>query len=136
VLTAYKETSMGSDAILTPLIGLAGLVLGVAAMILISRRPAPEKKYESRQTEKAETLSVRGEDVDVRELRILRALFGESRGRRLTSFKDRYYRPSLEATIHKGWVKQVGSRYVMTYKGGEFCRTYLTQLFSEWKPED
>jgi hypothetical protein len=127
---------MGSDTLLMLLIGLAGIVIGVAAVILITRRPVPPKKYESKKAETAETVSVGGEAVDVRELRILRSLFGESRGRRMGSFKDKYYRPSLEATIDKGWVKHVGSRYFMTPKGKELCQTYLTQLLSEWKPEE
>jgi coproporphyrinogen III oxidase-like Fe-S oxidoreductase len=135
VLLAYKETSMGSDAVLVALIGLAGIVIGVIAMILISRRQATRKPDPSKQTEKTEieTISILGEDVDIRELRILRALFGEPKGRRLGSFKDMYYRPSLDATIEKGWVKQAGSRYVMTPKGGNFCRTYLQQVLNEWK---
>lgn len=129
---------MGFDALLIPLIGLAGIVIGVIAMILITRAQTPRKPYQSKQPEmiETETICVRGQDVDIRELRILRSLFGEPKGRRLGSFKDGYYRPSLEATIQNGWVKQVGSRYVMTSKGGDFCRTYLKQLFSDWKPED
>jgi hypothetical protein len=138
VHAAYKETNMGSDALLVPLIGLAGIFTGVVAVILISHRRANQRTYRSRETEnagtgsrKAETILVLGEAVDVRELRILRALFSEPKGRYLQSFKEPYYRPSLEATIDKGWVKVAGRRYYMTPKGEEFCCTYLEQLLHE-----
>lgn len=130
---------MGSDAFVMPLIGLIGILLGVIAMILLFRKPETRKSYHAKHTEEhteAETVSVLGEAVDVRELRMLRSLFGEQKGRRLGSFKDKYYRPSLDATIDKGWVKHVGSRYVITSKGCDFCRAYLKQLISDWKPVD
>jgi hypothetical protein len=92
VLFAYNETSTVSDALLVLLIGLAGIVIGVIAMILISRRQATRKSYHSKQREKTETetISVLGQNIDLRELRILRSLFGEPKGRRLGSFKDKY----------------------------------------------
>jgi hypothetical protein len=137
VLTAYKETSMGPDVLLASSIGVAGTVIGVAATFFFSRKKVTQKKTGySFQDQKTETVPVLGESVDVRELRIFRALFGERKGRFLESFKNRYYGPALEALLEKGWVKQVGKRYCMTPKGGEFCRAYLTELLSDWKPAD
>jgi hypothetical protein len=116
--------------VLIAVIGTAGTVVGAVATALISRaksaRPTP--------TEPAETTPVLGEAVDIRELRILRALFGEPKGRLLEAYKDKYYRSSLEAVVQKGWVKQIEGRYYMTQKGAEFCRVYLKQLLGSWQP--
>ncbi|HEY7326986.1 MAG TPA: hypothetical protein VH592_05075 [Gemmataceae bacterium] len=132
---------MSSEAFLVLFVGLAGIVIGVIAMIVISHRRVEQKTYRSRETEKAgtgpeeaETLLVLGEAVDLRELRIVRALFGEPKGRFLGSFKAPYYRPSLEATIDKDWIKPVGRRFYLTPKGEEFCRSYLEQLLHEHQP--
>lgn len=134
---------MSPDVLVLPLIGLVGIAIGIVARNVLSGRQAARKKHQPRQAEqaetapeKAETMVVLDEAVDSRELRILRALFGESKGRSLGSFKGKYYRPSLEATIKKGWVMQSGSRYFITPKGGEFCRTYLKQLLDDWRPAD
>ncbi|HEY7326417.1 MAG TPA: hypothetical protein VH592_02165 [Gemmataceae bacterium] len=132
---------MGSDALLVSLIGLAGIFIGAIVVVIISRRRVDQKTYRSKPKEnsesgpeKVETILVLGEAVDMRELRILRALFGESDGRHLVCYKEKYYRPSLEATIKKGWVKKAGNRYFMTPKGAEFCRTYFEQLLHEHEP--
>jgi hypothetical protein len=125
-----------SNALLMLLVGGAGFVVGVAATILVSQIKAIRKKGRSYLSQSAESIPILGENIDTQELRILRSLFGEARGRQLESFKSKYYRPFLEATIDKGWVKQVGRRYFMTPKGGEICRTYLQQLLSTWKPSD
>lgn len=127
---------MGSDALLVPLVGVAGVIVGVAATILVSRMRANPKKSHSYLSRNTETITVVDEAADAREFRVLRALFGETKGRRLETFKDKYYRPYLEATIEKGWVKQDGKRYYLTPEGAEFCRTYFTQLFNDWKPAD
>jgi hypothetical protein len=136
VLSAYKETSMGPDGYLVLLIGVGGTIAGAAATILVSRLKAPQKKGRSHLQHKTETVSVLGEAIDVRELRILRSLIEEPNGRRLGAFKDKYYRPFLEDTINRGWVKQVDNRYFLTPKGSGFCRAYLQQLLRDWKATD
>jgi len=123
-----------SDTVLTALIGVGGSVVGSAATIIVARIQAAQKAGHSVPPEKAETTPVLGEAVDIRELRILRALFGEPKGRFLEAYKDKYYRPALEATITKGWVKQIEGRYYMTSKGAEFCRAYLKQVLGAWQP--
>lgn len=121
-----------TDAVTQAAIGLLGTAIGAVATILVARiqRPAPPPPPEP-----AETTPVLGEAVDVRELRILRALFGEPQGRLLAAYKDKYYGPSLEAAIQKGWVKKIEGRYYMTPKGAHFCQAYLKQLFGVWQPE-
>jgi hypothetical protein len=123
-----------SDAVLVAMIAVAGSVVGAVATVLVARIQAAQKAAHPPPSEKAETTPVLGESVDIRELRILRALFGEPKGRILEAYHGGYYGPSLEAVIEKGWVKRIEKRYYMTPKGAEFCRAYLKELFGAWQP--
>src|SRR5262245_36438534 len=82
---------------------------------------------------KSGTRPVLVEAIDLRELRILRALYGEPEGRRLEQYKIKYDRGPLDATVKKGWVRLVAGNYYLTAKGAEFCRGYLGQL-ADWQP--
>ncbi len=123
---------------LAALIGVGGTVVGAVATVLVARIQAANKAAPS--PEKAETIAVLGGAIDIRELRILRALFGESKGRILEAYQDGYYGPSLQALVKRGLVKKLENkklekRYYMTPKGAEFCRAYLKELFETWQPE-
>jgi hypothetical protein len=122
-----------SDAVWVALIGVAGTVVGALATVVVARIQAAHKTAQ-RPPEPAETAPVLGETVDIRELRILRALFGEPKGRLLEGYHQNYYKPSLDAVMRKGWVKRIEKRYYMTPKGAEFCRAYLRELFAAWQP--
>ena len=122
-----------SDTVLVAVIGVGGTIVGSIATVLVARIQAAKPSTHT-LTGKAETAPVLGESVDIRELRILRALFGEPKGRILEGYRDGYYAPSLEAVINKGWVKKIEKRYYMTPKGADFCRAYLKELFGMWQP--
>jgi hypothetical protein len=123
-----------SDAVLVAMIGVAGTLVGALATVLAARIQAAHKAAQVPPSGKAETSPVLGESVDIRELRILRALFGEPKGRALESYKNGYYRPSLEAVVNKGWARRIEQRYYMTPKGADFCRAYLKELLGAWQP--
>jgi hypothetical protein len=122
-----------SDPVLIALIGVAGTVVGSVATVIVARIQAAQKVHIPPR-EKPETTPVLGQAVDIRELRILRALFGEPEGRILEGYQEAYYAPSLTALIKKGWVKRIEKRYYMTPKGAEFCRAYLKEVFESWQP--
>jgi hypothetical protein len=121
-----------SDAVLAALIGVGGTIVGAVATVLVARIQAAHKAAPS--PEKAEIVPVLGKSIDIRELRILRALFGESKGRILEAYQDGYYGPSLQALVERELVKKIEKRYYMTPKGAEFCRAYLKELFETWQP--
>jgi len=123
-----------SDAVWVAIIGVAGTVVGAVATVLVARIQAAQKAASTAASEKAEIIAVLGQSVDIRELRILRALFGEPKGRILQAYHDSYYGPPLRAVIKKQWVKRIEDRYYMTPKGAEFCRAYLNELFATWQP--
>jgi hypothetical protein len=125
---------MFSEAVMVALIAAAGTIVGAVATIIVARIQARSKAGQSGPPEQAASIPVLGEAIDIRELRILRALFGEPEGRFLEGYKEKYYRPSLEATIRKGWVKRIEGRYYMTTKGADLCRAYLRQLLEGWRP--
>src|SRR5262245_15212793 len=106
-----------SDSNWNALFGMLGTVIGAAigvlGSILVARIQAAQK---SAPPEKVETTPVLGEAVDIRELRLLRALFGEPKGRILEGYKAQFYGPSLAAVMRKGWVKCIEKRYYMTAK--------------------
>ena len=81
-----------SEAMLISLIGVGGTIVGAVATVLVARIQAAHK---TAPLEKAEIIPVLGKSIDIRELRILRALFGESKGRILEAYQDEYYGPSL-----------------------------------------
>jgi hypothetical protein len=122
-----------TDAVLVSLIGVGGTIFGAAATVLVARIQAAQKA--TPPSEKAETIPVLGQFMDIRELRILRALFGEPKGRLLEAYHDRFYGPSLQALLRRGLVRPIEKRYYMTVKGAEFCRAYLKELFETWRPE-
>lgn len=122
-----------SDPVLVALSGVAGTAVGAVATVLVARIQAAQKAGHPPSSEKAEMTPVLGEVVDIRELRILRALFGEPKGRILGAYQDVFYRPSLATVTKKGWVKRVEKRYYLTDKGAEFCRAYLKELFGTWQ---
>lgn len=81
-----------SDTIWGALIGTSGTVsvaiIGAMVTIFLARN---QKNSDS----KPETTLLFGAIVDVKELRILRALFGEKSGRFLNGYKDHNYRNTL-----------------------------------------
>lgn len=128
-----------SESVITAVIGTAGTVVGaiagaVAAVIVARANARP--KADPLPPEKPEALPVLGKAVDIRELRILRALFGEPRGRYLEAYQDQYYGPALKGMMNKGWVKKIDKRYIMTPEGAKFCHAYLKQTSETWQPAD
>lgn len=77
-----------------------------------------------------------GETLEIRKLRLLRALVGEDEGRKLNIYlQSDYYRPALESLKRDdGFVKSIGETYHLTEKGNEYTRGYLKRLSSYWKP--
>ncbi len=122
-----------SDTVLSALIGVGGTVVGAVATILVARIQASHKAAPSMPSEKVEGIPL--SSLDIRELRILRALFGEAKGRKLEAYQDAYYGPALQAVVKRGLVKQLEKRFFMTPKGAAFCRAYLKKLFERWQPE-
>ncbi len=118
-----------SDAVLVALIGVGGTVVGAFATVLVARIQKGVHPPDN-----TETISVIGQFFNTRELRILRALFGERKGRVLEAYQDGFYGPSLQALIKRELVKKIEKRYYMTPKGAEFCRAYLKGL-EKWRPE-
>ena len=122
-----------SDTVLTAMIGVAGSVVGAVATVVVARIQTAQKAAHADVTEKAEPQQVFDKLVDIRELRILRALFGEPNGRLLDGYFTQYYKASLQASLDKGWIKQIEKRYYMTYEGARVCREYLREL-AGWQP--
>lgn len=69
-----------SDTVLTAMIGVAGSVVGAVATVIVARIQTAQKTAHAGVTEKGELQQGLGKLVDIRELRILRALFGEPNG--------------------------------------------------------
>jgi hypothetical protein len=123
-----------SDTVLVALIGVSGTVVGAVATILVARIQAAHKAAPPPSPGKPDTIPVLGQSIDIRELRILRALFGEPKGRILEAYQDGYYGPSLQAVVKRGLVKRIEKRYYMTPIGADFCRAYLKEVFETWRP--
>ena len=131
-----------SDPVLIALIGMGGTVVGAVGAVLAARIAA-HKDTPPPPPEKVETLRILDQSIDIRELRILRALFGETTGRRLEAYQDGYYGPSLQALVKRGLVKRIEKRlakrieirYYMTLKGKDVCRVYLKELLETWQPD-
>ena len=124
---------LGAAAVLVAAIGAAGTVVGAVATVLVARMQAAAKNS-AKEEDLPATSPVLGHAVDIRELRILRALFGEQKGRILESYKVKYYLPALEAVAKKKLVAVVDGRYHLTSKGADFCRAYFKELLVGWQP--
>lgn len=126
-----------SEMVLVAVIGAAGTIVGAVTTLLVASIQAAQKASQAAEADATDRSPIiLGHALDIRELRILRALFGEPNGRLLEAYKDSYYRPALNAVTKKGWVKQIQGRVYMTTEGAEFCRAYLKQEISAWKPAD
>jgi len=126
-----------SDAVWVAIIGVTGTLIGAVATVLVARIQASHKARDladAAANEVAQPTPVLGELIEIRELRILRALFGEPKGRILEGYRAVYYRASLDAVVKKGWAKQIEGRFYMTARGAELCRTYLKQILDTWQP--
>jgi hypothetical protein len=127
------------EGVLTALIGVLGTAIGAIATVLVARIQAQKEKEKDKvAAQKVEEPQppavVLGEVVDHRELRILRALFGERRGRLLDAYKGPFYGSSLEAVQNKGWVRKSDGKFYLTEKGADLCRAYVKELLQSWKP--
>ena len=126
-----------TDAVSTALIGAASAVVGSICTVITARVQANQnakKQIASEADEGGKERIILGEVIDIRELRILRALYGEPSGRILQAYRTDYYRPALQSVIEKGWVEQLdGGRLRMTAKGVVVSREYLKQL-ELWEP--
>ena len=123
-----------SDPVLIAVIGVVGPVVGSVATVLVAKIQSARTDPKPVPSDKVEVPSPGGGELpDIRELRVLRALYGEPKGRLLDGYKDKYYKPSLDLTVRKGWVRLVGGKYYMTAMGVEFCQNYLTQLRARWR---
>jgi hypothetical protein len=131
-LSAKHNPAMYND-ILVAIIGVTGTVIGAVGAVVAARIQSARHVAAVNAAETAEPTPVLGESVDIRELRILRALFGEKKGRVLAAYQDSYYGPSLRAMIKKGWVKRIENRFYMTPKGAQFCAAYLKELLGNWQ---
>ena len=123
-----------SDTVLTAMIGVAGSAVGAVATIVVARIQTAQKDARAALADDAGTKQVLGKVVDIRELRILRALFGEPKGRLLEGYLSKYYQSSRQAALDKGWMKQIEGRYYMTRAGAAVCRDYLQEL-AGWQPD-
>src|SRR4051812_6655483 len=115
-----------SDAVMTAMIGVGSSAVGAIATIIVARIQV-QNKARAEATEKVQITPVLGESVDIRELRILRALYGEPSGRLLEAYKTPYYRPAIQAVLRKRWANKIEDRYHMTKKGTDFCTAYLKE---------
>jgi hypothetical protein len=126
-----------TDTVSTALIGAVSAIVGSACTVLTARVQAKQnakQASEAEATDNAKPSLVLGELIDIRELRILRALYGEPSGRILQAYRAEYYRPALETAVKKGWIEEVhGGKLRMTPNGVSVCREYLKQL-ETWKP--
>lgn len=126
-----------TDTVSVALIGVAGMSIGAMATVIVARIQARQKaRDEAREVKNVPNpkTPVLGDLVDIRELRLLRALFAEPSGRFLTAYRNTYYHAAVEAVQSKGWVRHVDGRFYMTDKGAEFCRAYLKEQFDVWDP--
>lgn len=123
------------DSFAAAIVGGAGVILGSITTIVASHLLASRKLHRTKKRKRLRTTPVFREVSSDLEFRILRALLGESEGRYLDGFQKRYYRATLDATIAKGWVEQIGSRYYLTSKGLEACESRLMQLLQQRHPE-
>jgi hypothetical protein len=123
-----------TDAVLTAMIGVAGSIVGSIATVAVARIQTAHKAARSDSPAERESLAVLGEAVDVHELRILRTLFGESKGRLLQAYKSGPYASALGAVLKKGWVRHIEGQYYLTEVGSRFCRRYLEELLPTWQP--
>jgi hypothetical protein len=113
-----------SDQVFVAIIGAVGGV--VAASI-----PKLLDWYQTSQS----NFPTLGETLEIRKLRLLRALVGEDEGRDLNIYlQSDFYRPALESLKTDGFVKSIGKTYHLTEKGNEYTRGYLKRLSSSWKP--
>jgi hypothetical protein len=122
-----------TDTVWTALIGVGGSVVGSVATVLVARIQTAQKVARGLAGDQAEAQVVFGKVVDIRELRILRALFGEPNGRLLESYQAIHYKAALKATLSKRWVKRIEGRYYLTPEGVRICREYLREL-AGWQP--
>ena len=124
-----------SDAVLVAIIGVTGTVIGSVVTLLVAAMQARRSAQPATPPgQLVDPTPVLGEAVDLRELRILRALYGEPGGRAMGGYKNAYYRPSLDATVQKGWVRKAGGNYYLTSKGADFFWAYVKQTREGWKP--
>lgn len=125
---------MTSD-ITVALISALGGVLAATAPLLVSEWLLKKKRYATDAKSPGEMWKGHAL-VDVRHLRILRALAGEDAGRGLHTYKhNSFYRPALDQLEKTGWIRQVGDEYHLTDRSVEFTREYLKWLQRRWKPE-
>lgn len=126
-----------SEGVLNALIGVLGTAIGAIATVLVARIQS-QKEKDKAAAQKAEDSQppsvVLGELIDNRELRILRALFGERGGRLLDGYKNPFYAAAMEAVRNKDWVKKRDGKHYMTEKGAELCRAYVRELLQNWRP--
>lgn len=123
-----------SDSVMIALIGATGTIAGVVGTILVASIQTRKAHPSVPAGQQLDPTPVLGKAVDIRELRILRALYGEPKGRLLDGYKDAYYRPSLDATVKKGWVRVAAGKYYLTAEGASFCWAYVKQLHETWTP--
>ena len=110
--------------------GLGVAVVGAIGTILAAKIQAARRNDDS---EPATATLVPDDLVDQEELRILRALYGEQRGRWLEAYRGQFYHPFLEKVKKRGWVQQIDKRYFLTALGTDICRRHLAQL-KDWRP--
>ena len=115
---------MTSD-ILSALIGAAGGVIAAMIPHVIDQIRLWKARYATKWE---------GEElVDIRHLRILRALAGEHNGRELHVFRNNdFYRPALEHLEKIGWVESIDNKFRLTSKSLPYTRRYLKWLHSKW----
>lgn len=116
------------------LIGAFGGVLAALLPILFARVRVSRERFPTDQ----ESPGVQWEGpelVDIRQLRILRALAGENHGRGLNTYKNNdFYRPALDQLEAMGWVQNIGGDYHLTRKSLQYTRRYIKWLYYSWAP--
>jgi hypothetical protein len=88
------------------------------------------RKENASATTVAERIVQSATILDRRESRILRALVDDA-GRALYSYQTDYYRPALDATIAKGYVRKQGKGFALTDEGHRVVRDYLLDVLQQ-----
>ena len=82
------------------------------------------KQEEISEEEVAAQIVKSAREVDVSELRILRALFDEPQGRLISNYA-KYYPGALNSLIGKGQIQKINDKYFLTPAGNQAATEYL-----------
>jgi hypothetical protein len=67
------------------------------------------------------------EVMDTLELRVLRALFDEDKGRLMANY-ERYYQSAIKTLLDKGYIEKRENNYFLTKAGSDVTKKYLMNI--------